>query len=715
MGANEQQSERKRRDWIIILIILLLGFLCVILAGGSAIRFAPHWKLDTNMGSNLDPNSNFLTNVPSNYIEPLDPSILTQPVWVNVFLTPGALLPSLFPTTTPITSLPTNPPIATNTTVPTAVNSPIPPTATPIPTNTLIYYPPPPNTSIPPPPPTNTPLPSVDLAVTKDDGNGSYIAGGTLTYTITIINNGPDNVTGAILTDNKPVQITTWDWACTAQNGGATGCDPVTNSNTNFTDTVDLPNGASIVYTVTVGISGGATNDLVNTAIIKSPSGYTETNSGNNSFTDTDTLTTTSADLFISKDDGVTTVYNGDTVIYTVRVTNSGPGNVTGAILSDPAVSGLTKASVACSATPGQCLTPPSVAQLETGFALPTLINGQFYEITISANVTAISGTITNTGTVTAPVGVNDPNITNNSAPDSDTVAPKADLQITKTDNSTDYVANAWKTYSITVYNDGPSDVNGANVTDIFSTNTNIDQSTPIVWGCLNCTPILGGIGDINRSVNIPSKSSVTFTALVRTASSPSGSLVNTATVTEPGGVYDPNGANNTATDTDTLFKPDPTPPGIGTTPNGTPYNIPAGTYITLQLGKDLVVGSGNYLVYYEFPQGTGIWMDAVRIQIGNGSNWYTVFNWGDGNADTNTNIPIPLLTNPTGTCAGEPDNCEINGSLLYTSGAYSTGIIINVDGVVPNGTYPYIRIFSPSSPPDTDGWVEVDAIQVLP
>jgi hypothetical protein len=108
-------------------------------------------------------------------------------------------------------------------------------------------------------------------------------------------------------------------------------------------------------------------------------------------------------------------------------------------------------------------------------------------------------------------------------------------------------------------------------------------------------------------------------------------------------------------------------------------------------------------LVYYEFPAGTGINMDMVILQVGNGSNWYTILNWGDGSSNIGTNI-----MNPPG-CAGEPDNCPIDASLLYNS----TGIAIDLDGLVPNGTYPYIRIFAPS--PDIDNQLEVDAIEILP
>lgn len=143
MKAHEQE----RHDWFIIPLLLGIGFLCVIVAGQWALRFSPSWKLNTNMDSNLDPNSDFFTRRPGGFIEPVDPSILTEPVWINLFLTPGAsfitgtpvpgtTIPSSF-TTSAITQTPfkTSTPIGmaavTNTNV--AITSP---------TNTFVFYPP---------------------------------------------------------------------------------------------------------------------------------------------------------------------------------------------------------------------------------------------------------------------------------------------------------------------------------------------------------------------------------------------------------------------------------------------------------------------------------------------------------------------------------------------------------------------------------------------
>jgi large repetitive protein len=98
------------------------------------------------------------------------------------------------------------------------------------------------------------------------------------------------------------------------------------------------------------------------------------------------------SDLAITKTDGVGVRVSGSTTVYTIRVTNNGPDPVTGALLSDPAATGLTVTSIVCSATPGQCTGPttPSIVQLQTGnFPLPTLGVGQFFEINVTATVVA--------------------------------------------------------------------------------------------------------------------------------------------------------------------------------------------------------------------------------------------------------------------------------------------------------------------------------------
>ena len=128
--------------------------------------------------------------------------------------------------------------------------------------------------------------------------------------------------------------------------------------------------------------------------------------------------------------------------------------------------------------------------------------------------------------------------------------AASADLSITKTDGVATVNAGGNTTYTITASNAGPDAVNGATVADTFA------GTLTCTWTCAGAgggTCTANGAGNINDTVNLPSGGSVTYTASCAISGAASGSLVNTATVTGIGAVLEVNGANNTATDTDTV------------------------------------------------------------------------------------------------------------------------------------------------------------------
>jgi len=167
-------------------------------------------------------------------------------------------------------------------------------------------------------------------------------------------------------------------------------------------------------------------------------------------------------------------------------------------------------------------------------------------------------------------------------------------------------------------------------------------------------------------------------------------------------------------------------PVEIGILPDGTIYNLGGGGVLTLNI-PTVVNGDINVpdLIYYELPNGAdpGILLDWVIIEIGDGTNWYTVFYWGDTTADTNTNVrtdlplpPPPDISDPI----QEPDEREIPAPYLYLSpNGYATGVAIDLDGalplagIIPPGTYPYLRISSPAG--GVDNKLEIDAIVALP
>ncbi len=248
------------------------------------------------------------------------------------------------------------------------------------------------------------------------------------------------------------------------------------------------------------------------------------------------------------------------------------------------------------------------------------------------------------------------------------------------------------------VSNAGPNSVTGATVSDTFSANL-----TSVKWTCSgsgSCTA--SGAGDINDTVNLPVGTFVTYTVNATVITTPTSSLVNTSTVSA--GITDPIPGNNSATDNDLLASS--FPPELTGPPDGVPFNMSSSSFIDLQLASSLTLGPTSQVIYYPDPVGfpPTLQMDAVILQIGDGNNWYTIFYWGDGLPNTNTDTPAC----PAG---AEPDNCLIDVSSLTNS----PGITINLNGLIPAGTYPYIRITSPGNPADSGDGVSIDAIVVVP
>ncbi|MFL6234869.1 MAG: beta strand repeat-containing protein, partial [Thermoanaerobaculia bacterium] len=381
-----------------------------------------------------------------------------------------------------------------------------------------------------------------DLAITKTDGVTTATAGGSVTYTITASNSGPSDATGVTVGDTFPASLTC-TWTCVGAGGGT--CTASGSGNIN--DTVNLPSGGSVTYTASCTISASATGSLSNTATVAAPGGVTDPNPANNSATDIDGLGAT-ADLAITKTDGVTTATPGGSVTYTITASNAGPSNAPGSTVTDTFPASLTCTWTCVGAGGGTC-TASGSGNLNDTVNLPA---GGSVTYTASCTISsAASGLLTNTATVTAPGSVTDPNPGNNSATDSDTFAPQADLGVTKTDGVTTVTAGGSLTYTIVVSNAGPSDASGGGiVTDTFP------ASLTCTWTCAGagggiCLP--SGSGNINDAVNVPSGGSLTYTASCTVSASATGTISNTATASISTGPPDPNPANNSATDTDTV------------------------------------------------------------------------------------------------------------------------------------------------------------------
>ena len=134
-------------------------------------------------------------------------------------------------------------------------------------------------------------------------------------------------------------------------------------------------------------------------------------------------------------------------------------------------------------------------------------------------------------------------------------IASQADLSISKTDGRMTIMPGDAVTYTIKVVNQGPANVTGTVVRDTFPASL-----SGVSWLCsasVGSSCATGGIqsGDISTTLNLLVSGTATFTATATVSSSGSNiQLSNTATVSAPAGLIDPNPSNNNATDTDAPF-----------------------------------------------------------------------------------------------------------------------------------------------------------------
>ena len=392
----------------------------------------------------------------------------------------------------------------------------------------------------------NTIVTTVDMAITKTNNATSLVPGNQTTYTIVVSNSGPSAVTGAAVADNLPASLTNATWTCTASAGSSCGSPNGTGS---INTTVNLAVNGTATYTLTATVAANATGSLSNSASIAPPSGVVETNGANNAATDTDALQST--DLVITKTNSATNVTPGQPTTFNIVVTNNGPIAVTGATVTDVLPASLSNATWTCTASAGSsCGSPTGTGNINATVNLA--VNGTAtFSLTAQTSSTA-TGTLTNTATVATPSGMADPNSSNNSSTVAREYLPIHDFAITKTNNTNTLVPGTQTTYTIVVSNAGPSAGVGAQVKDILPASLVIGSWTCTASAGSSCAQPSGTV-NIDTTVNLLPGGTATFMVNTTVASTATGTVTNTATVTAPSGTNDPNSANNSASDTDTL------------------------------------------------------------------------------------------------------------------------------------------------------------------
>ena len=121
---------------------------------------------------------------------------------------------------------------------------------------------------------------TANLSATKTAGLANYVAGQALTYTITISNAGPSAVVGATVADTFAAAVGAVSWMCTATGGGA--CPTPSSGLGNINALVNLPVGASAVFTAQGTVAAGTTSPITNTVTVVGPVGVSDPDFSNN-------------------------------------------------------------------------------------------------------------------------------------------------------------------------------------------------------------------------------------------------------------------------------------------------------------------------------------------------------------------------------------------------------------------------------------------------
>jgi len=347
--------------------------------------------------------------------------------------------------------------------------------------------------------------PSADLGVVKTVNNENPLVNELINYTIAVRNYGPNDATGVYVIDIFPENVT-------YISSNSSAFDP----NTGIWTIGNLANGETVYLIITVRVDALGPNP--NIAIVQ----------GNeydpNYANDMSTVTIDgqpNADLAIAKTADRTTYNNGDTLIYTIVVTNNGPNTAENVTVRDYFPSGL----IFVSANGTMGFFDPNTYIWTIG----NLTNGETVTLTIIAKINQ-SGVITNVVYVNSDTS--DYNILNNFYGVTITVYPTADLKVVKTANASNVTVGSLVTFTIVIYNLGPDTATGVTLVDrlpyglvyLSSSGGTYDPATGI-WR----------IGTITSGSYI----TLNIVSIVNTTSS----KMNIATVY--GNEYDPSTLNN--------------------------------------------------------------------------------------------------------------------------------------------------------------------------
>ncbi|HEY9808007.1 MAG TPA: DUF11 domain-containing protein [Halomicronema sp.] len=347
-----------------------------------------------------------------------------------------------------------------------------------------------------------TPQQAADLVLAKSVDNPNPTPGQQFTYTIVVTNTGPANATGVQITDQIPAGVS---FISAIPSSGTY------DNTTGLWNLGNLNNGQAATLRITAVLNAA---NATNTASITA-SNQPDPNTTNNQ--DSVTVPATGADLSLRKTANVANPRLGDTIVYTLTLTNSGPQNATGVQVTDRLPAGLTFISAS------------GTYDSATGvWTVGNVASGGTATLTIQARKTA-EGPVTNTAQVSASDQPDPDSTVGNNNPSEDDQAsvtlPQdiADLSLSKTSDNLNPTPGTTFTYTVTLRNSGPATATGVQVLEQVPAGLTLVSSTPStgtydgttgLWNVGSVTN--GGSATLRLTVTLNTSDMVTNTAQVQ-------------------------------------------------------------------------------------------------------------------------------------------------------------------------------------------------------
>jgi uncharacterized repeat protein (TIGR01451 family) len=279
-----------------------------------------------------------------------------------------------------------------------------------------------------------------NLKITKDADVDKQVIGGQVVWTVVVTNDGAATAKDVVVEDTLPAGLA---YASHTVSKGSFV------SGTGVWTVGDLASGA--VATLTLRTTGTTLGEKVNT--VETETTTPETKYDDN--TASDSVVITVADLVVEKSANAESVGFGDTVVWTIKVTNIGTAHASAVKVQDLLPAGLTFVSAS----------PPGEYDSATGvWTVGTLAaGGDSKTLTLTTKATAI-GEVTNEACASSDAVELD--LTNNCAEDDVEVLP-TDVTISKSADVQKVLINGTVVWTVKVTNTGP-----ANATDVVVTDT---------------------------------------------------------------------------------------------------------------------------------------------------------------------------------------------------------------------------------------------------